>query len=117
MTQHGQRIRESELELVIGPVRVRPRERTVETPTACVTVEPLVMQLLVALTRRAGQLVTRREIFEKCWSGLPVGDDSLNRIVAALRKALQRVAAGLMTVETVAGTGYVLRLVPWPGEQ
>jgi len=115
MTNAAQRIWETEL--VIGPVRVRPRERIVETPTACVTLEPLVMHLLVALTRRAGQLVTRREIFEKCWGGLPVGDDSLNRIVAALRRALQRAAAGWMTVETVAGTGYVLRLVPRPGEQ
>jgi len=115
MTYNGQRIWESQL--VIGSVRVRPRERMVETPTACVTLEPLVMQLLVALIRRAGQLVTRREIFEKCWGGLPVGDDSLNRIVAALRKALHRIAAGWMTVETVAGTGYVLRLVPRPGEQ
>src|SRR5579871_4432401 len=116
MTQQGQRIRESELELVIGSVRVRPRERIVETPTACVTVEPLVMQLLVALTRRAGQLVTRREIFDTCWGGAPVGDDSLNRIVAALRKALQRVAAGWITIETVPATGYVLRLVPRVGD-
>jgi DNA-binding winged helix-turn-helix (wHTH) protein len=115
MTQGGQRTWEAEL--VIGSVRVRPRERIVETPTACVTVEPLVMQVLVALARRAGQLVTRREIFEKCWGGVSVGDDSLNRIVAALRKALQRAAADLMTVETVAGTGYVLRLVPRTGEQ
>jgi len=116
MTQQGQRIRESELELVIGSVRVRPRERVVETPTASVTVEPLVMQLLVALTRRAGQLVTRREIFARCWGDAPVGDDSLNRIVAALRKALQRVAASWITVETVPATGYVLRLVPRAGE-
>src|SRR5262249_41583528 len=110
MAQVGQRIWEPEL--TIGSIRVRPRERIVETPTTCVTVEPLVMQLLVALSRRAGQLVTRREIFEKCWGGLPVGDDSLNRLVAALRKALQRVSAGWMRVETVAGAGYVLRLVP-----
>jgi len=117
MTHHGQRSRESEVELVIGSVRVRPRERIVETPTACVTVEPLVMQLLTALTRRAGQLVTRREIFDRCWGGAPVGDDSLNRIVAALRKALQRAAADWITIETVPATGYVLRLTPRAGEQ
>jgi len=102
-------------ELLIDCVRVRPRERLIESQAACITVEPLVMQLFIALIRRAGTLVTRREIFEKCWGGVPVGDDSLNRVVSALRKALQRTAAHLMTVETVAGTGYVLRLIAAAG--
>ncbi|MBS0398240.1 MAG: winged helix-turn-helix domain-containing protein, partial [Proteobacteria bacterium] len=84
---------------------------------ASVTMEPLVMQLLVELARRAGQLVTRREIFEKCWGGVPVGDDSLNRIVAGLRKALKQAAASLVTVETVASAGYMLRLSLQAGEQ
>ncbi len=115
MTHGGQRIRDAEI--LIGPVRVRPLERSIETPMASVTMEPLVMQLLVELARRAGQLVTRREIFEKCWGGVPVGDDSLNRIVAGLRKALKQAAASLVTVETVASAGYMLRLSLQAGEQ
>lgn len=100
----------------IGPLRVRPRERTVESDAARVTLEPLVMQLFVALSRRAGKVLTRREIFEICWGSAPVGDDSLNRIAAALRKALRDVSGGKIVVETVPATGYVLRLRMNPGD-
>ncbi|MCA1654493.1 MAG: winged helix-turn-helix domain-containing protein [Sphingomicrobium sp.] len=79
------------------------------SPDASVAVEPLVMQLLVTLSRRAGQLVTRRELFDVCWGNAPVGDDSLNRIVAVLRKALQRVGRDAIRIETVPSTGYILR--------
>lgn len=94
----------------LGSIRVRPRARVIEAASRSVTVEPLVMQLLVALSRRAGQLVTRREIFALCWGTAPAGDDSLNRIVAVLRKALQGVGGNAVRIETVPSAGYVLRL-------
>ena len=94
----------------VGGLRVRPRERVIESDHARTTLEPLVMQLFVALSRRTGKLLTRREIFEICWGSSPAGDDSLNRLVAALRKALREVAGGSVIVETVPATGYVLRL-------
>ena len=71
----------------LGPIRVRPAVRTLETASASVGVEPIVMQLLVTLSRRAGKLVTRQQAFDACWGSAAVGDDSLNRAVAVLRKA------------------------------
>jgi tetratricopeptide (TPR) repeat protein len=68
------------------------------------------MQLLVTLSRRAGKLVTRAQVFDSCWGSAAVGDDSLNRVVAVLRKALRQTAAGAVRIETVPGSGYVLRL-------
>lgn len=102
--------------LDLGAVRVQPHERLIVSATDRTTVEPLVMQLLMLLAGRAGQLVTRREIFARCWGSAPAGDDSLNRLVAVLRKALNQVAGGRVTVETVPGTGYVLRLAPDHGK-
>jgi DNA-binding winged helix-turn-helix (wHTH) protein len=99
----------------LGPVLVRPGIRSLETPEASVNVEPLVMQLLVTLSRRAGQLVTRGQIFEACWGRAAVGDDSLNRAVAILRKTLREVAGGAVRIETVSASGYVLRLVAASG--
>lgn len=93
----------------LGAIRVRPRKRVLETSQLSVTVEPLVMRLLLALVQRAGRVLTREEIFEICWGPQPVGDDSLNRIVAVLRKALQRVDGSSVTIETVPSIGYVLR--------
>jgi DNA-binding winged helix-turn-helix (wHTH) protein len=85
--------------------------RILETASMSVSVEPLVMQLLVTLSRRAGKLVTRRQVFDACWGAAAVGDDSLNRAVAVLRKALRLVAERAVQIETVPATGYVLRLV------
>jgi DNA-binding winged helix-turn-helix (wHTH) protein len=101
-------------EFELGPLIVRPRERLLQSSTASVSVEPLVMQLLLALTRRAGKLVTRGELFEVCWGSSAVGDDSLNRIVAVLRKALQEVGANAVAIQTIPSAGYVLRI---PGKQ
>lgn len=94
----------------LGPVHVRPASRAIESSKGCFVTEPLVMQLLVELSRKAGRVVTRREIFDCCWGPAPVGDDSLNRIVAALRKTLAMADSDTVLIETVPGTGYSLRL-------
>lgn len=103
---------ESDFEL--GDAHVRPQVRTIESSGASITVEPLVMQLLVMLSRRAGQLVTRRDLFEVCWGSTAVGDDSLNRVVRALRKALQHTGSRAIIIETVPGAGYILKLAGLP---
>jgi DNA-binding winged helix-turn-helix (wHTH) protein len=94
----------------LGSVRVRPRLRVLETAKGFVSVEPLVMQLLVVLSQRAGRLVSRGDLFECGWGLSPVGDDSLNRVIARLRKALRQAAGDAVEIETTAGAGYVLRL-------
>ena len=52
------------------------------------------MQVLVVLADAAGQVVTRETLFNRCWGGVYVGDDSLNRAVAAVRKRGRPSAAG-----------------------
>jgi DNA-binding winged helix-turn-helix (wHTH) protein len=94
----------------LGAVHVRPSARAIESSKGCFPTEPLVMQLLVELSRKAGRVVTRREIFESCWGAAPVGDDSLNRIVAALRRTLSMADGGTILIETIPGAGYTLRL-------
>jgi len=93
----------------LGAVHVRPAARMIESGNGCFVTEPLVMQLLVELSRKAGRVVSRRDIFESCWGSAPVGDDSLNRIVAALRKTLSQADGGTIRIETVPGAGYTLR--------
>jgi DNA-binding winged helix-turn-helix (wHTH) protein len=76
-------------------------------------VEPRVMQVLVVLAEAAGQVVTRDTLFNRCWGGVYVGDDSLNRAVAAVRRAVETVG-GRFEVDTIPRTGY--RLVVPKGE-
>lgn len=93
----------------LGSVALRPRERAVAGRSGTVAVEPLVMRLALALARRAGQTVERAALFRLCWGDAPVGDDSLNRVIAALRRALREAGGADVVVETVPATGYVLR--------
>jgi tetratricopeptide (TPR) repeat protein len=105
-------VRRSDLsDFSIGPITVRPHSRLIEASTSSIAVEPLVMEVLLALSRRAGMVVSRREMFEQCWGSAPVGDDSLNRVIAGLRKALRLTAGDAVTIQTVPAVGYVLRLV------
>ena len=66
------------------------------------------MQVLVALAEDSQRVVTREILFERCWEGVYVGDDSLNRVVLALRKASADVGATGFEVETVRKAGYRL---------
>lgn len=91
-----------------GPLRVEPQTRRLCRGEDCATLEPRVMQVLVALWRAGGNVVTRDELIATCWSGRVVGDDSINRVIAQLRQLSAGIAAGCFSVETVRGVGHRL---------
>ena len=68
--------------------------------------EPRVMQVLVALARRRGEVVSRDELIDACWRGQVVGDDAVSRCIASLRRLAR--AFGGLTIETIARVGYRL---------
>ena len=74
--------------------------------------EPLVMQLLLQLVDRQGEVLPRRDLFYHLWGNAQVGDDSLNRLVGGLRKALERTSGGTVEIETVPRVGYRLIAAP-----
>ena len=90
-------------ELTIDPVR-----RRIAGPDGEVAVEPLVMRLLLEFVGCQGQVLQRRELFHQLWGSAQVGDDSLNRLVGSLRRALARTSRGSVLVETVPRVGYRL---------
>src|SRR3982750_4531860 len=100
-------------DFTLGGVIVSPSTRALRGPDGTEDIEPRVMQVLVVLAEAAGQVVTRETLFNRCWGGVYVGDDSLNRAVAAVRRAVETVG-GRFQVETIPRTGY--RLVVPKGE-
>jgi tetratricopeptide (TPR) repeat protein len=66
------------------------------------------MQAFLLLLDRDGQVVTRNELFDQCWGGMLVGDDSLNRAIAKVRRIASAVAPGFFEIETIPRTGYRL---------
>lgn len=97
----------------LGEALVQPSIRTVAGPGGSVTVEPRVMQLLVALARADGAVLTRDALMAECWNGQVVGDDALTRAVAALRRAAREADAGF-GLETIPRIGYRLTERPRP---
>lgn len=93
----------------IGPMLVSPPRRLVEGPGGAVHVEPLIMQVFLLLLDARGQVVTRNELFDQVWGGVMVGDDSLNRAIAKVRRIAEEAAPGLFDIETIPRTGYRLR--------
>ena len=71
------------------------------------TLEPRIMQVLVALARKQGQVVSRDELIASCWEGRIVGEDALNRCISKVRKLGK--AQSAFRLETIPRVGYRLR--------
>lgn len=95
-------------DLILGAATVSPSTRLVRGPGGEATLEPRAMQVLVALSEAAGAVVTRDDIFSRCWGAAVVGDDSLNRTIADIRRVARSVAGDSFAIETVPRTGYRL---------
>ena len=85
---------------------------TVEPPLCRVssgeTLEPRVMQVLVALARADGRVVSRDELIRTCWDGRIVGEDSITRVIGRLRRLAEARGEDAFFIETVPKVGYRL---------
>lgn len=92
----------------LGETSVCPATRIVSGPGGDKQIEPRVMQVLIALADAQGGVVTRDALLDRCWGGVFVGDDSLNRAIAGIRRVAAGVAGGSFEIETISRTGYRL---------
>ncbi|QPC99749.1 tetratricopeptide repeat protein [Qipengyuania soli] len=93
---------------IIGAIEVDPATRTVRAGRETEKIEPRVMQVLIALAEACNEVLTRDALFDRCWGGVYVGDDSLNRAIAGVRRIATGIAQGTFEVETIPRTGYRL---------
>ena len=91
-----------------GPLYLSPSTRRVRGPAGEIQLEPLIMQVFLLLVDAEGRVVTRDEFFDQCWGGVIVGDDSLNRAIAKIRRIASEVAPRCFEIETIPRTGYRL---------
>ncbi len=68
------------------------------------------MQVLVQLARNRGRVVSRQDLIDACWGGRVVGDEAVNRCIAAIRRLSE--AFGGFSVTTIARVGYKLDEAP-----
>ena len=91
----------------LGPITVEPALRQI-TAAQSETLEPRVMQVLVVLAMANGAIVSRYDLVRQCWEGRIVGDDSINRVIARLRKVAEDHGDGALRIETITKVGYRL---------
>jgi DNA-binding winged helix-turn-helix (wHTH) protein len=106
-------------DFALGRAIVGPSSRTITGPGGTADVEPRVMQVLVVLAEAGGLVVTRNRLFQRCWGAVYVGDDSLNRVIAAIRRLAAGVGRGSFEVETIPRTGYrlITRLIEFAANE
>lgn len=93
----------------LGALDVRPSLRQVEAGADSQTLEPRVMQVLIALAQRRGQVVPRDELVERCWDGRAVSEDAINRCIMRVRRLGE--SSGAFALDTITRVGYRLIVV------
>lgn len=67
---------------------------------------PVNAKVLTVLMSRAGQVVSRAELFDAVWTNQVVGDDTLTRSISDIRAELGRLSAHERLIETLPKRGY-----------
>jgi DNA-binding winged helix-turn-helix (wHTH) protein/WD40 repeat protein len=95
----------------VGDWLVEPRLNRLSRGDESIQIEHKMMDVLVCLAERPGDLVPRQHIIDTVWAIEFISEGTLTRIVAELRRALGDDAREPLFIETIRGKGYRL-LVP-----
>src|SRR5690348_8182951 len=106
----------AESDFVLGDLVIHPSVREVVRGGERHQVEPRVMQVLVALARANGAVVSRDALISRCWDGRVVGEAAINRCIFKLRElAVAGEGRASFHIETIARVGYRLEAVDRAG--
>jgi DNA-binding winged helix-turn-helix (wHTH) protein len=102
----------------LGAWRVDPGLGRISMENAERVVEPKVMEVLVHLAARRGELVSTDELITTVWRGRPMGDNPVHRCVSILRRTLGDDAHSPRYIGTIPKRGYrvVASVEPVRGE-
>ncbi|HVY25112.1 MAG TPA: response regulator transcription factor [Polyangiaceae bacterium] len=96
--------------LEIGPLTIRPVERIVHLDGKAVTLTPTEFNLLHVMARRAGHVVTYRQLLLQVWGADYTDDTQYLRVyMRQLRRKLERDPASPQLLLTTPGVGYRLK--------
>ena len=109
-SESGSRVKLGQVaEFNLGAMRVSPARRQIQVNGETRTLEPRVMQVLVALAEARPDVVPRDELVDAVWGGVTVGDDAINRCIVSLRRLAREFDPQPFAIETVPRVGYSLK--------
>ena len=93
--------------LRLGPLRIDPARRLlVHDDGRRQVLERRLMQVLVALLRAGGGILSRDDLTRSCWHGAMVGEDALSRVIGQLRRLERGIAGGVFEIQTINKVGH-----------
>lgn len=93
--------------LTAGELEIRPDDGLVLAAGRAITLSVREFHLLVALVRSQGDIVSRRELYERVWGGpLREGDRSIDVYVHKVRVKLESALPRRRFIHTHVGFGY-----------
>jgi DNA-binding winged helix-turn-helix (wHTH) protein len=92
--------------ICFGPFRLLPLQRLLLKGDEQVRLGSRAFDILVALTERPGQLISKNELMARVWPGIFVVPANLTVHVTTLRRALEDGVNGNRFVVNVPGRGY-----------
>ncbi|MHB8285808.1 MAG: winged helix-turn-helix domain-containing protein [Caulobacteraceae bacterium] len=93
----------------LGALYVEPaHRRVIHDDGGDEVLEPRVMQVLVALTRASGAILSRSGLTLSCWDGQVVGEDAITRVISRLRQLSKGLGAESFRIVTVTKVGFRL---------
>lgn len=92
----------------MGEWIVHPSLNRLEGRGQTVQIEPKLMDVLLCLTERPGQVVSREDLLDRVWPEVVVGEEVLTRVVSELRRVLAEDKQNPAYIETIRKGGYRL---------
>jgi DNA-binding response OmpR family regulator len=93
--------------LYAGELEIRPEEGLVLATGRALTLSVREFELLVAMARRVGAIISREELYRTVWgSDLRLGDRSVDVYVSKLRSKLEAALPDRRFIHTHPGFGY-----------
>ncbi|MBV9569745.1 MAG: winged helix-turn-helix domain-containing protein [Alphaproteobacteria bacterium] len=101
-----------EVDFLLGGLRIHPSTCEVAAGDRREIVQPRAMQVLVALARGNGAVVSRDQLIQLCWEGRVIGEDAINRAIAKVRAVADLTDPPAFEVETIPRVGFRLKVSP-----
>lgn len=92
----------------VGPWLVQPSINTISQNGTSTRVEPKVMEVLVCLSHRPGEPVSKEQLLQTVWPETFVSEDVLKRSVSELRRVFGDDPRESQIIETIPKRGYRL---------
>jgi predicted ATPase/DNA-binding winged helix-turn-helix (wHTH) protein len=99
-------LRQSNDVAAFGPFRLFPKRRLVEKDGVPIGLSGRALDILILLTERPGEVISKKELVAHVWPDVVVTEGSLRFHVSVLRKALGDGQTGARYVTNVPGRGY-----------